>query len=48
MKFETKKQFLNDNVTYKSMMELENKICNNQAHILSMKQFIEYKQAETN
>lgn len=48
MKFETKKQVLNDNNTYKNLMEGENKICANQAHILSMKQYIEYKQAETN
>lgn len=48
MKFETKKQVLHDNNTYKSLMEQENKICSNQSHILSMKQYIDYKQAETN
>lgn len=48
MKFETKKQLLHDNDTYKNLMEQENRICNNQAHIISMKQFIEHKQAETN
>jgi len=41
MKFETKKQVLNDNDTYKNLLDQENKICNNQSHILSMKQFIE-------
>lgn len=48
MKFETKKQVLHDNDTWKSLLEQENKICNNQAHILSMQQYIAYKQAETN
>lgn len=48
MKFETKKQLLYDNETFKNMIEQENKICNNQANILSMKQYIEHKQAETN
>jgi len=47
MKFETKKQILNDNEVYKSLMEYEGKLCANQSNIIGMKQYIEYKQKET-
>jgi len=38
MKFETKKQILNDNEVYKNLMEYEGKLCANQSNILGMKQ----------
>eukprot|EP00801_Mesodinium_rubrum_P001856 Mrub_01856.p1 GENE.Mrub_01856~~Mrub_01856.p1 ORF type:complete len:612 (+),score=204.57 Mrub_01856:2-1837(+) len=48
MKFETKKQLLYDNDTFKNLTDYENKICTSQANILSIQQYIEHKQAETN
>lgn len=38
MKFETKKQYLYDNDTFKNITEMENKICSSQANILSIQQ----------
>lgn len=38
MKFETKKQLLQDNDTFKNLTDYENKICTSQANILSIQQ----------
>jgi len=38
MKFETKKQLLYDNDTFKNLNDYESKICNSQANILSIQQ----------
>lgn len=38
MKFETKKQYLQDNDTFKNLTESENKLCTSMANILSIQQ----------